>query len=63
MEESSQQLAIQSGPHHVNWVTSEAATEGVTSLLATLWLDTHPLVDDLLYLVCRNSRERQAILD
>ena len=50
-------LASDGALSHVEWVSAEAATEGLTALLATLWWDTHPLVADLLSLTCHNARK------
>ena len=37
----------------------EAADEGLTELLATLWLKNHSLVAELLFLMQHNTRERR----
>ena len=54
---------IDSGPHHVDWITSEAAAEGLTVLLATLCSDTQPLVEDLLSLMIHNAIYRRERVD
>ena len=62
MTESSQTLEIDSGMRHIDWVMAEAEAEVLTDLLASLWLETHSLVADLLSLVQQNARERRAYL-
>ena len=61
--DSYQLLAIDSGLIHVNWETEEATDKVLVNLLATLWLETHPLVVDLLSLVLHNAKERQTRVD
>ena len=63
MAESSQLLSINITSRHVYWVMAEAALEGLADLLATLCSKSHPLVLDLLSLVCQNSRERRVCID
>ena len=41
-------LALDGVPDHVDCVSDEAETEGITMLLYMLCRETHPLVDDLL---------------
>ena len=48
-------MMIDSGTHHVEWIASEEAAEGLTILLATLCSDTQPLVEDLLSLMIHNA--------
>ena len=40
---------------HINWVSSEAAAEGLATLLATLWQETHPLFAGLFSLMHHNA--------
>ena len=61
--ESVHLLSIYSAPHQVDWVTSESVSEGLTALLAMLWSKLHPLVADLLLLVCHNDREKCVLMD
>ena len=41
----------------------EAADEGLTELLATLWLKNHSLVAEPLFLMQHNTRERRLRVD
>ena len=63
MAVSSQLLVIESGPCHVNWVTTEVVVKGITTLLLTLLSYTNTLIVDLLSLMHYNSRERRARVD
>ena len=56
-------LALDGVPDQVDCVSDEAETEGITMLLYMLCRETHPLVDDLLYLVRYNTREIGAHID
>ena len=56
-------LALYVAPTHVGWVSTDTYIEGLAALLTTLWQDNHILVDELLFLVCRNSWERHAHVD
>ena len=47
----------------MDWLTAEESEEGINTLLATLWLDTHLLVAYLLSLVRHNVRERRLRVD
>ena len=40
----------------------EAATKGLTALLATLWQESHPMVEDLLSLVCHKTNKIRACM-
>ena len=51
-------IDLDSATTHVEWVSSEASMEGITTLLANLCRETHPLLAYLLSLVRHNSRER-----
>ena len=50
-------LALYGADTHVDWVSIDTSTEGLTALLATLCQETHLHMDKLLSLVCYNSWE------
>ena len=60
---SMQMLALYGEPTHVDWVSTDTSTEGLTEILATLWQDTRLLMVELLSLVCHNSWEWRAHVD
>ena len=63
MDEFYQHLDMYSGPRHMDGVTTEAALKGLVELLATLCSESHPLVLDLIPLLCHNYRERYTCID
>ena len=44
-------LASDGAPTHVDWLSTEAVTEGLTALSSNLWKYTQPLLAELLSLV------------
>ena len=50
-------------PTHVDWVSTDISTEGLTALLTTVWQGTHLLMSELISLVRHNSWERRAHMD
>ena len=56
-------IASASPPTHIDWATVEYTTEGLNTLLTTLWQETHPMVADKLSLVNHNDWERRDIME
>ena len=48
---TSQILLVDGSPIHVDWVTSEAKSKLLVSLLYMLWLDTYSLISDLVSII------------
>ena len=55
MVESDQFLETDGSLIHVDWVTEKSESEGLAAFLDTIFLDTHPLVSDLLSFIRNNA--------
>ena len=53
-------LSSDGTPTHIDWVLAQAATDGLTAIIPTLWQDTQPLMTDLLSLVHHTSHYQHA---
>ena len=56
-------LDLYSAPTHIEWVSIDTSTYGLTAILITQWQDTHLLMAELISLVRHNSWERRAHVD
>ena len=60
MGESMNLLSVDTPPHlQIDWITAESMSEGLKTLLVTLWNKSQPLVSNLLYMIHHNYKERR----